>query len=136
MYLERTITKEIDPKKDVKDIQEILKETITINRINCGNLIQGIKKYYIENKILYIELDDYNDDEYVRLSTFLEKNHETLTSQEKIKMCLDLIFATDYLHLHNQTHKKIYPENIFVTKEKRLILGEIGFRSEISKNCL
>jgi len=42
----------------------------------------------------------------------------------------DLTFAIDYLHTHNQAHLKIYPQNIFV-KNDRLILGEIGFKTQL-----
>ena len=40
------------------------------------------------------------------------------------------MFAIDYLHTHNQPHLKIYPRNIFI-KNDRLILGEIGFRTQL-----
>ena len=62
-------------------------------------------------------------------------NIDELDLITKYTWCNGLAFGLDYLHMHNQTHKKIYPRNIFV-RENRLIIGEIGLTVQVLENKL
>lgn len=121
--LRKKIIRKIDPKLNKEEMQNILKETIIYKRIKCGNLIQGVNDYFIKNQNLFIEMDYYEE----TLSSYLSKNFNSFDFDTKLQWTKDLAFALDYLHLHEQSHKKINTNNIFVTDNKRLVLGEIGF---------
>ena len=109
-----------------EDLKQVLKETIVLNRIKCDDLIHGISRYFIENKTLFILMENLELQE--SLSSVLSLNvDDSNTLNKKYMWCRDIAFAVDYLHTHNQPHLKIYPKNIFV-KNDRLILGEIGFK--------
>ena len=111
-------------------MQQILKETMIYKRIKCGNLIQGVNDYFIKNKNLFIEMDYYEE----TLSSYLSKNFKTIDSLIKLQWSKDLAFALDHLHLHEQSHKQININNIYVKDDKRLVLGEIGFTPLIPNN--
>jgi hypothetical protein len=99
-----------------------------LTRIKCDGLINGIERYFIENKTLFI-LMNQPDLNLESLDSRLILKEENLFT--KHLWCKDLAFAIDFLHTHNQAHLKIYPQNIFV-KNDRLILGEIGFKTQLA----
>jgi serine/threonine protein kinase len=99
-----------------------------LTRIKCDGLILGIERYFIENKTLFI-LMNQPDLNLESLDSRLILKEENLFT--KHLWCKDLAFAIDFLHTHNQAHLKIYPQNIFV-KNDRLILGEIGFKTQLA----
>ena len=53
------IIRSINAQLDNQHLTEILKETIVLTRIKCENLFQGVIKYFIENKQLFLVLDYY-----------------------------------------------------------------------------
>ena len=92
-------------------------------------MIHGIERYFIENKTLFVLMNQY-DFSLETLDKRLSSKEECLPQMHM--WCKDLAFAVDYLHTHNQAHLKIYPQNIFVNKNDRLILGEIGFKIQLT----
>jgi len=53
------IIRSINAQLDKEHLTEILKETIVLTRIKCENLFQGVLKYFIENKQLFLVMDYY-----------------------------------------------------------------------------
>lgn len=114
-------------------MKQALKETIILTRIKCDDLISGFLGYFIENKTLYIVMP-YNSEPTLesKLSNLKKDELDLFT---KYTWCNGLAFGLDYLHLHNQTHKKIYPKNIFF-RWNRLLIGEIGLTVQVLENKL
>ena len=99
-YILRRIKKNVDK----QDLKEVLKDFIVLSRIRCDNLVQDVVRYFIENKQLYCLISYYDE---INLKDYLLKN--TLTRELKYTFCIDLAFSLDYLHIHLQSHLKIYP---------------------------
>ena len=55
----RLVIRSINAQLDKDHLKETLKETIVLTRIKCDNMIQGVSKYFIENKQLFVIMDYY-----------------------------------------------------------------------------
>ena len=55
----KLIIRSINTTLDKDHLKETLKEAIILTRIKCDNLIQGVLKYFIESKQLFLLMDFY-----------------------------------------------------------------------------
>ena len=85
-------------------LKDTLREAIAFKMLVASNNVFFIPfEYYIFEKQLFIYTTFENNSQQITFPYL-----ETLKFPQKFELIKDLVFAVDYLHLHNIVHKKIY----------------------------
>ena len=99
-----------------------MNEVNILSSLNHPNIISYIESF-IHNDFLYIimEYADGGD-----LSLKIQKHGKLFTEEEILKMFTQLVLAIQYIHDNKILHRDIKPQNIFLTKNGDIKLGDFG----------
>ncbi|KRX10863.1 Protein kinase-like domain [Pseudocohnilembus persalinus] len=108
-----------------KQQKEALKEAQILRKIKHSSII----KYYtsfMENDCLYIIMEYADNGDLQQLIKEKRSKKQHFSEQEVWDMAWHLLQAVEYLHQNSIMHRDIKTLNIFLTKDKKIKLGDLG----------
>ncbi|MFV0216667.1 protein kinase [Empedobacter falsenii] len=85
----------------------------------CKIYNYGKNKYY-PYQFYTMEFAEYD------LKSYIEKNHETLSFEQKIELCISLSQGLKELDELGYYHRDLKPDNIFITEQNVWKIGDLG----------
>ena len=68
------------------------------------------------------------------LKSFIEKKLKDLEDKKLLKLLQDCLQAIQFLHQHNVVHRDIKPDNIFITDDLQVKIGDFGISRSLPQN--
>jgi len=110
------------------------KEADVLHQMNHSNIVLYIESF-VENSKLYIvmELADGGD-----LSAAIAKRKEAkvfFTEEEVMRIFVQICLALKHVHEHNILHRDLKSQNIFLTSQGVVKLGDFGIAKVLEASC-
>ncbi|CAJ0590315.1 unnamed protein product, partial [Cylicocyclus nassatus] len=118
----KTLSRKTGIKVSPKLIKEILKESRIMRRLRHPNIVSFIGVVLVDHP-LYIIL------EYVQggaLDSYLRKNKDKITSEERMKLVMGVAWGMEYLHQNNIIHRDIAARNCLCDKTFSVKISDFG----------
>lgn len=68
------------------------------------------------------------------LKTFIRKKLADLDSKQVLRLVHDCLQALRFLHQNNVVHRDIKPDNLFITHDLRVKIGDFGISRSLPEN--
>ena len=121
-----------------EDRQKALKEAQLLSSLKHPNIVECVDSF-IEKCCLHIVMEYVDGGD---LSQIIEKRRTPPEEKEVIRLLIQVIIAIQYIHKHKIIHRDIKPQNIFLTKEGVVKIGDFGISksldstSALAKTCV
>ncbi|KAL4446866.1 hypothetical protein ABPG74_014838 [Tetrahymena malaccensis] len=117
-----------------KHQKEALKEAQILRKVRHENIIRYYTSF-VEHDCLYIVMEYADGGDLQQLLRYRRERKKQFTETEIWEFAQDLIKAVDYLHKNNIIHRDIKTLNIFLTKDRKVKLGDLGVSKIVSSQA-
>ena len=130
---ERVIIKEINLSNlNEKEKEMSLQEGMILSKLNHPNIIQCYGFYYEKDKIIItIKYEEGGD----LLKRIENQKNKYFKEEEIIDWFIEICEGIKYIHSKNIIYRDLKPQNIFLTKDNHIKIGDFGiYKQLINKN--
>ncbi|OMJ95331.1 hypothetical protein SteCoe_1395 [Stentor coeruleus] len=111
---------------------QALKEVEILKQVNHPHII----RYYnslIQNQMLYILTEYASGGDLQKKLNFYKHTRRNIEEGQVWSWAYEICLAIKYLHRHKILHRDIKPMNIFLDKENRVKIGDLGLSKVLKK---
>jgi serine/threonine protein kinase len=103
-------------------VKELLKESDILSSIDCQYIVKHYQTIVLDDSInIIMEFCDDGD-----LSQFIKSSKDLINEKDIIKIFEQICYGLEYLHSKKIIHRDIKPANIFLYKDGRVKIGDLG----------
>ena len=119
--------------QDSKSRNDCLREVQLLQQMRHPNIINYFTAF-IERQELYIVLEFANGGKLSQLVTYFSRKRTFIPEETILKYFNQVCSAVEYIHSKRIIHRDIKPDNILMTSDGRVKLGDFGFGRFFSQN--
>lgn len=105
-----------------KGLQDFLKEAQNLAQFDHANIVR-VRNFFQENSTAYIVMDYYDG---ITLMEYLQRQGGRMEWQMAVKIMTPIMDALREVHAKGFLHRDVKPQNIYLTRENRIILLDFG----------
>lgn len=105
-----------------KGLKDFLKEAQNLAQFDHANIVR-VRNFFQENSTAYIVMDYYDG---ITLMEYLQRQGGRMEWQMAVKIMTPIMDALREVHSKGFLHRDVKPQNIYLTRENRIILLDFG----------